>query len=66
MIWIYLIAATLIAWGIARDLSRGETWMLGFGAVIRRSKPGVYWLTICLRGFIFLVVILAAYLRIQG
>jgi hypothetical protein len=63
MIWLYLIAAILIAWGIAKDLSRRETWLLGFGKIVRKKNPKMYWLTIGLRTLIFLAVIVAAYLR---
>lgn len=65
MIWIYLAAAALIAWGIARDLSRRETWMIGFGSVSLRAKPGVFWLTIVMRGLLFLAVLAAAWFRNQ-
>jgi hypothetical protein len=63
MLWIYLIAAAVIAWGLARDLARRETWMIGFGRVTRRDKPGNYWLTILLRGYNFLVILVAAWFR---
>ena len=65
MLLIYLLTAALIAWGIYKDLSRRETWMIGIGKVVRRDKPEVYWLTIVLRCFVFLAVIVAAYLRGQ-
>lgn len=65
MIWIYLTAAVLIAWGIARDITRRETWMIGFGKVALRNKPSIFWLTIAMRGFIFLVVLAAAWFRHQ-
>jgi hypothetical protein len=39
--------------------------MIGIGKVVRRDKPEVYWLTIVLRCFVFLAVIVAAYLRSQ-
>jgi len=65
MLWIYLFVAALIAWGIYKDLSRKETWMIAFGKVAQRDKPKTYWLIIGLRVFIFLAVIAAAYLRSQ-
>jgi hypothetical protein len=63
MLWLYLIAAALIAWGIAKDISRQETWLIGFGKVVRKEQPGKYWLTIMLRVLICFAVIIAAYLR---
>ncbi len=42
MLLIYLIVAVAIAWGIIKDISREETWMLGFGKITRRDKPGAY------------------------
>jgi hypothetical protein len=66
MIWLYLIAAILIAGGIVKDLSRRETWLLGFGKIVRKQKPKMYWLTIGLRTFIFLAVVVAAYFRNLG
>jgi len=63
MLLIYLIVAVAIAWGIIKDISREETWMLGFGKIDRRDKPGAYWLTILLRGFILVVIIVTVYLR---
>jgi hypothetical protein len=66
MLWIYLLAAALIAWGIVKDLNRRETWMIFFGKIVLREKPRIYWLTIGMRGLIFLAVIVAAYLRSQA
>lgn len=66
MIWIYLIAAALIAWGIVNDLFRRETWLIGFGRIVRQSNAKMYWLTISLRVFIFLAVLIAAYLRLKS
>ena len=63
MVLLYILTAAVIAWGIYKDLSRRETWMIGFGKVARRDKPEVYWLTIGLRCLVFLTVIFAAYLR---
>lgn len=63
MLWIYFIAAALIAWGIYRDLARRETWMIGFGKVVKQKQPGTYWLTIGLRALIFAAVLLAAWYR---
>lgn len=66
MTWIYLFVAALVAWGIYKDLSRKETWMIAFGKVARRDKPATYWLIIGLRVFIFLAVIVVAYQRSQA
>lgn len=63
MLWIYLFVAALIAWGLYKDLSRQETWMIGFGKVVQRDKPAAYWLIIVLRGFIFLAIIVIVALR---
>ena len=63
MAWLYLLAAIFIAWGIFKDLSRRETWLIGFGKIVRKKSPRMYWLTIGLRTFIFLAVVVAAYIR---
>lgn len=63
MIWIYLLAAALIAWGLCKDITRRETWMIGFGKVVRRDQPVTYWSTILLRFLIFAAVLVAAWLR---
>ncbi len=65
MLWLYLVAAVLIAWGLAKDLSRRETWLIGFGKILRKDQPRKYWLTIVLRLLLFFAVILAAFLRSQ-
>ena len=63
MVWLYLFAAALIAWGLAKDLTRKETWMIGFGKVTLREKPAIFWLTVTMRGLIFIAVLVAAWLR---
>lgn len=66
MFWLYLFAAALIAWGLFKDLTRGETWMIFFGRILLREKPRIYWLTIGMRGLLFLAIIVAAFLRVQA
>ena len=63
MIWVYLATALLIAWGVARDFARRETWMIGIGKLVRSEKPGLYWLTMALRCFVLLAVVIVTWFR---
>jgi hypothetical protein len=65
MLWLYLLATLLIAWGLVKDLSRGETWLLGFGRITLKGEPRRYWLTVVLRIFILVAVVAAAWARSQ-
>ncbi len=65
MIWLYLLVTILIAWGLAKDLSRKETWLIGFGRITLKAQPRRYWLAIGLRVFILAAVVATAWIRSQ-